>query len=294
MRLSARHALATLALTIATTGLAAPAGAATGFADVEPDTWYTEPVAWLVNEGITIGTSPGCFSPDDAVTRGQVATFLFRLDRARGNTPEFAAHPFDDVVRDYQHGPIGWAFAEGITTGTSPATFAPDDPIGRGDFAVLLWRFADQPQVPGSHPFVDVTRDYQHAAISWMAATGITTGTSPTTFDPDGAMTRAEAAAFFHRFMDQPLVISISAATSTEPVACVAEYAELLIGVGLTTTEANCVAPLLTDLDLDTVAAILAGDLPLDLELIELLSEILAADCIPTIDRQAALIRALL
>ena len=104
MRLSARHALATLALTIATTGLAAPAGAATGFADVEPDTWYTEPVAWLVNEGITIGTSPGCFSPDDAVTRGQVATFLFRLDRARGQERDHRdrernAHWRDDVVR---------------------------------------------------------------------------------------------------------------------------------------------------------------------------------------------------
>ena len=294
MRHLLRSSIAALVMTLAAAGLASPAAAAQAFGDVDSDTWYSEPVAWLVSEGITTGTSPGCFSPADEVTRGQIVTFMFRLDRSLGNTPDTVDHPFDDVAREYQQQPVGWAFAEGITTGTSATTFTPDAPITRGDFAVLLWRYAGRPATTEAHGFDDVTRGYQHAAISWMAQTAITTGTSPTTFDPDGAMTRAEAAAFLHRYMEQPVAVSIAAATATEPVTCVEEYAELLINVGLTLPEANCVAPFLVDLDLAAVADILAGGRAFDAELIGLLSEILAADCIPTIDRQAALIRALL
>ena len=294
MRFALRCATLIMSLTIATAAIATPAGAADSFGDVDAGTWYSEPVAWLVSQGITTGTSPGCFSPADEVTRGQIVTFMFRLDRARGHAPESTGHPFTDVVRGYQQDPVGWAFSEGITTGTSATTFEPDAPITRGDFAVLLWRYAGRPDVAESHPFEDVTRAYQHQAIDWMATTGITTGTSATTFDPDGEMTRAEAAAFFHRFMDRPLVVTVAAASTAEPATCIAEYAELLVGVGLTTTEADCVAPFLADLTLDEVAAILAGEAPFDSSLISLLSEIISADCIPTIDRQAALIRALL
>ncbi|MEM9465676.1 MAG: S-layer homology domain-containing protein [Actinomycetota bacterium] len=294
MRLVLRCAITALALTIAATGLTTPAGAADTFGDVDADTWYSQPVAWLVSEGITTGTSPGCFSPSEQVTRGQIVTFLFRLDRARGLDPQPTDHPFTDVVRDYQQAPVGWAYAEGITTGTTSTSFAPDAPVTRGDFAVLLWRYAGRPTTTHAHPFTDVTRAYQQGAIAWMADAGITTGTSATTFTPDGAMTRAEAAAFFHRFMNEPIVVAVAAASTTEPVTCVAEYAALLAGVGLLPVEANCVAPFLTGLDLDTVAAILAGEHPIDSELISLLSDILSAGCIPTIDRQAALIRALL
>ena len=50
-----------------------------------------------------------------------------------------------------------------------------------------------------SHSFSDVVDASQHDAISWMANTGITTGTSPTTFAPDETLRRAQVAAFLHR-----------------------------------------------------------------------------------------------
>ena len=50
------------------------------FADVDPTAYYAEPIAWLAETGATSGTSPTTFSPDDTVTRGQLATFLWRLD----------------------------------------------------------------------------------------------------------------------------------------------------------------------------------------------------------------------
>lgn len=290
MRLVARFITAALALTLAATTLSAPAGASTGFGDVEADRWYSQPIAWMVGEGITNGTSPGCFSPYDSVTRGQIVTFLFRLDEAAGNQPEPAPHPFSDVTSAYQDDPVGWAFVEQITVGTSPTTFSPNTSITRGDFAVLLWRYADQPTAARPHAFTDVSRAYQQAAVSWMAETGITTGTTPTTFSPEGTMTRAEAATFFHRFAGQPAVVVPAAASSG---VCVQEYADLLADAGLTAAEATCVAPFVTDLGIDTLTAVLNGTQPFSGDLVTTLSDILSAGCISP-DRQADLIRVFL
>jgi len=49
------------------------------FVDVPTGEYYTQPVAWLLQSGITTGTSPTRFSPGDRVTRGQMATFLYRF-----------------------------------------------------------------------------------------------------------------------------------------------------------------------------------------------------------------------
>ena len=47
------------------------------FSDVDKE-WQQDPVSWLFAEGITTGTSATEFSPGDPVTRGQMATFLYR------------------------------------------------------------------------------------------------------------------------------------------------------------------------------------------------------------------------
>ncbi|MEM9520871.1 MAG: S-layer homology domain-containing protein [Actinomycetota bacterium] len=294
MRALFRSLSAAIVMSLATIGLSSAAGAVDQFGDVERDRWYATSVAWLVGEGITTGTSPGCFSPYDQVTRGQLVTFMFRLDGTLGNQPGANEHPFDDVIHDYQQASVGWAFAEGITTGTSASTFTPEAAITRGDFAVMLWRYAGEPTAAGPHPFTDVTLGYQQAAIDWMAETGITAGTTPTTFAPNGNMTRAQAASFLHRFMDEPATVTPAAATGTESNACIDEYESILVDAGLTDDEAVCIAPFITDLDIDTVVAVLAGLAPIDAQLIDILSDIIIAGCIPTTDRQAALIRAFL
>lgn len=278
MRSAIRICLAALALTVAATTVAQPANSAAGFGDVEANRWYTAPIAWLVTEGITNGTEPGCFSPNSSVSRGEIVTFLFRLDTARGNDPQTADHPFVDVVRGYQHEPIGWAYDAGVTTGTSATTFAPDASVTRGDFAVLLWRYAGEPAPIDDHPFVDITRSYQNTAISWMAENGITTGTSPTTFSPWGTMTRAEAATFLFRYMSASAPASVASETH-----CLQWYRDVMVSAGLSPTEAACVAPYLVDLDRDYLLAALSGEAPISGDLIAVLSEVIEAECISAI-----------
>lgn len=57
---------------------------ATGsFADVTPDMYCYDAVAWAVSMGITLGTSDTTFSPDETCNRGQVVTFLYRYEKTR-------------------------------------------------------------------------------------------------------------------------------------------------------------------------------------------------------------------
>jgi hypothetical protein len=57
-----------------------------GFVDVPPSAFYATAVAWAKQAGITTGTGVTTFSPDEVVTRGQIASFLKRLNDAVGGT----------------------------------------------------------------------------------------------------------------------------------------------------------------------------------------------------------------
>ena len=50
----------------------------TGFADVPAGEYYTVPVLWAVQNHVTTGTDAQHFSPDEACTRAQIVTFLYR------------------------------------------------------------------------------------------------------------------------------------------------------------------------------------------------------------------------
>ena len=54
------------------------AGSTNPFADVPNDTWYTTPVLWAVENGITNGLSATEFGPNSNCNRAQVVTFLYR------------------------------------------------------------------------------------------------------------------------------------------------------------------------------------------------------------------------
>lgn len=172
-----------------------------GFGDVPEGTYYTEGVGFLKANGITTGTSATTYSPDSELTRGQMVTFLFRLAGSQWTASE---EPFDDVWGGtFFYEPVKWAYDREITTGTSAHTFGPNDVVSRAQMAVFLWRLAGEPAVEADHGFTDVVvGSYYEAAVRWLKSSGITTGTSETTFSPDDPVTRAQLAAFVFRLVD--------------------------------------------------------------------------------------------
>ncbi len=184
-----------------------PAAGVAGFGDVDDDRYHTDAVQWMVDQEVTTGTSPSCFSPDGLVTRGQIAAFLWRM---AGEPPAGEPHPFVDVVADWQQDAVSWMFAERITVGTSPDRYSPSDLITRGEVAALLHRLAGAPEAE-AHPFGDVVRIWQTTPVAWMFSEGITTGTSSSTFSPDFRVSRAQVATFLYRYSGQPDVVVDSA-----------------------------------------------------------------------------------
>ena len=204
MRFSVRCGLVLMLSGSAVLGSLSPAGGFAGFGDVPEESFYTEAVQWMVDNGITTGTSPECFSPNDAVTRGQAAAFMWRME----GRPAASPHPFNDVNASWQQDPVSWMYEQGITTGTSPVTYSPNETLTRGQLAALLWRLEGEPSAP-SHPFNDVVASWQQGPVSWMASASpaITTGTSPSTFSPNDPVTRGQLATFFWRYKGKPAVI---------------------------------------------------------------------------------------
>ena len=170
--------------------------------------FYTKPVQWLINQNIAVNTTHGCFGPDVAVTRGEAAVYLWRLS----GKPAAPSHPFADVTNEAQQAAVAWMYHSGITTGTTPTTFAPNQPLNRAQFAALLYRLAGEP-VAAEHHFVDVVSGWQNKPVAWLLANKITTGTSPTTFAPNQSVTRGQLATFLYRYRDNPTV----AATGHRP-----------------------------------------------------------------------------
>lgn len=118
-------------------------GSNSGFVDVDPLAYYAEAVTWARANGITKGTSPTTFSPDQVVTRGQLVTLIWR--RA-GSPVASPSSGFVDVPPSAWYAePVTWAKGRGVTKGTSPAIFSPNDPVTRAQAATLLYRNATLP-----------------------------------------------------------------------------------------------------------------------------------------------------
>ena len=209
--------LGLLASVLVVLGPPAPAQASTLAsacpADRVPATAFTDTVgsvhraaidcaAWW---GVTQGRTATTFVPNRAVTRGQVAAMLDRLLRSTGvGAGSVGSAGFTDTRGHTFEAEIDRLAALGIVRGTSATTFEPDRSVTRAQMASLLARLFElgyqAPLPAGSVPFVDVhPDDVHHDAIGRLVASGITRGTSATTYDPTGPVQRAQMASFVMR-----------------------------------------------------------------------------------------------
>ena len=174
------------------------------FSDVTENEYYEIPVAWAKGEGITQGVSDYEFGPDQSCARGQVVTFLWRTKQKP--VPVQPKNPFKDVKPgEFYYSAVLWALQVGVTNGTSPTEFSPDQPCTRGQVVTFLWRAMGcrEPSVT-ENPFVDAEPDnFYYRAMLWALENNITNGTDSTHFSPDEICTRGQVVTFLYRTMMQ-------------------------------------------------------------------------------------------
>lgn len=110
------------------------------FTDVEKGAYYYDAMLWAVANGITKGTTATTFSPSEPVTRAQVVTFLYRMEK----TPDVSdvEVSFTDVKEGaFYYDAMLWAVENGVTKGTTATTFSPDEGCNRGQIVTFLYRY---------------------------------------------------------------------------------------------------------------------------------------------------------
>ncbi len=168
------------------------------FTDVDAEDYFYDAVAWAVARNVTFGTSGTTFSPNNACTRAQAVTFLWRA--AGSPQPQVITNPFADVQEsDYFYNAVLWAVENNITAGTSAGTFSPDTVCTRSQVVTFLYRY-DGTAATEITEFIDVDATaYYYDAVQWAAQDGITSGTGTNTFSPEANCTRAQIVTFLYR-----------------------------------------------------------------------------------------------
>ena len=169
------------------------------FYDVPNDAYFYEAVKWAVKNGITTGVGNDLFAPEQPCTRAQIVTFLWRA--AGSPEPKGTAAGMTDVVSgSYYEKAVAWAIENGITTGTTATTFSPDATCTRGQSVTFLHRALKGTAPTTVNGFTDVAADAFYAdAVAWAVESGVTNGTTDSTFSPNNGCTRAQIVTFLYR-----------------------------------------------------------------------------------------------
>ena len=176
--------------------MATTAFAANQFTDVSKQDYFYKSVMWALENGVTSGTSATTFSPYNTCTRGQVVTFLWRLNGEPEPTTTY--NPFVDVKEsDYFYKAVLWAVEYGITAGTSATTFSPSNNCTYAQVITFLWRSEDKPIVENEAISNAYGTAYYKDAVAWADSNGVLSG-SANQFAPNNDCPRADIVAYMY------------------------------------------------------------------------------------------------
>ena len=161
-----------------------------------PECTYTPPegkefAGWLaVNGNVYPAGNVATFSIDQSLK----ATWK---DKAEVDVTQM----FTDVTKNWAYPGIQYCVTHGIMGGMGDGTFAPTGTTTRAQIVQILYNLEGTPAVSGTTPFTDLTANWYKPAILWAYQNNVVAGTSPTTFDPEGPVTREQIAVILTQYM---------------------------------------------------------------------------------------------
>lgn len=207
-------ASAMIILTLSSTAVAFPAEAKT-FSDVPQSHWAYSVIDEASDDGIMNGKAAGVFAPNATLTRAEYATMLYNLapesdvmKLVHGSTADNGLYDVDGNA--WYADTVSWAVARGVFK-NNDGSFSPNRTITREEMAVATYEFLHK-YCDGKFVLDSIYKGFTDDAAFSSSANrdkvyilvnnGIIAGKSDGSFDPQGSLTRAEAAAMAVRVAD--------------------------------------------------------------------------------------------
>lgn len=207
-------ASAMIILTLSATAIAFPAEAKT-FSDVPQSHWAYSVIDEASDDGIMNGKAAGVFAPNATLTRAEYATMLYNLapesdvmKLVHGSTADNGLYDVDGNA--WYADTVSWAVARGVFK-YNDGSFSPNRTITREEMAVATYEFLHK-YCDGKFVLDSIYKGFTDDAAFSSSANrdkvyilvnnGVIAGKSDGSFDPQGSLTRAEAAAMAVRVAD--------------------------------------------------------------------------------------------
>lgn len=114
------------------------------FDDVASGSYYATAVAWAAKNGIVDGYNSTRFGPNDAVTREQIATMLYRYAKWLGYSTSgssLAGYSDASSVSSWAKDAMGWAVKNSVVTGVTATKLNPASSATRAETAQMFMNF---------------------------------------------------------------------------------------------------------------------------------------------------------
>ena len=131
------------------------------------------------------------------------AGHVYMMNQILAQLPERGGFPFNDVkTTDWFYDDVVYCWQNGLMDGMTNTTFQPQGTTTRAQFATVLYRMANTPDVTGkSCPFTDVKPgSWYEKAVIWCYNAGVINGVTDTTFVPDASVTREQMVSMLFRY----------------------------------------------------------------------------------------------
>ena len=179
------------------------------FTDVTKN-WAYPGIQYCVTHGIMGGMGDGTFAPTGTTTRAQIVQILYNLE---GTPAVSGTTPFTDLTANWYKPAILWAYQNNVVAGTSPTTFAPDQPVTREQIAVILtqymfhvlkmertWTPADLSTFPDGANVSSWAKEAMQDAVALGLINGTKAPDGLVYLDPQGSAARQQVATILMNF----------------------------------------------------------------------------------------------
>ena len=183
------------------TGTMQPVRVKAGVDFTLPECTFTPPegkefAGWLAPNGKVFAAGASVHDYNDCVLKA-----TWKSTRCDGGA-QCPGRNFSDMPDPswWSHAGLDYCVQRGILSGVGGGRISPSGLTTRAQFVQMLYSIHGKPAVSGALPFTDLPEPWYRNAVLWAYQTGVTSGTSDTTFGPYDPVTRAQVATFLMKY----------------------------------------------------------------------------------------------